>query len=125
MTLVRGDAGTGKPFAEVAKEAIDALNNVHYEATTANAVCKTLEDQVAQLKAAIAELQSVAAARDRTVSLLQAEIDAMNAKLAASERDRGVTQNMLTEMNDKHCSCEDGRKQLNSSIAELQATIQV
>lgn len=127
VKLMRGDPGSGvaKLFAEEATEAIDSLNNVHHEANKVRTMCKTLEDQVSELKARISELGSEMSLRDTTVSQLKADINLLKSKLAASDRDKGITQEMLAEVKDKHCSCEEGRKDLNKSIDELTATIKV
>ena len=36
-----------------------------------------------------------------------------------------MTAVMLNEMKEKHCSCEEGKKTLNSQIADLNLTIKV
>ena len=127
VTLTRGNPGSGakRSFAEEAKEAIDALNNVHQEAHQARAMQKSLEDQILELETRISKLNKVIESRDLAMSQLQAEITGSKSKLQSFEREKGMTAVMLNEMKEKHCSCEEGKKTLNSQIADLNLTIKV
>jgi chromosome segregation ATPase len=127
VQLMRGDHGTvgNKPFTELAKEAIDALETVHHEADRAKMKCKTLEDEISDLKTRIVELESIVESREHSVSQLQAEISATKSIAAAFERDKGIAMEMLKDLKEIHCNCEEGRKALNLQIADLTTTVQV
>jgi len=127
VTLTRGDPGSGanKSFTEEAKEAVDALNNVHYEANQARGMLKSLEDQILELKTRIAELESEIASRDRAMSQLQAENAESNSKFSSMKKENDITTDKLNDMARKNCSCEEGRKALNAQIVDLNATIKV
>jgi len=127
VQLMRGDPGTGanKPFTELAKEAIDALESVHHEADQVKTKCKILEEQISDLRTRIVELESIVGSREHSVSQLQAEIAATKSIAAAFERDKGIAMDMLKDLKEKHCTCEDGRKALHLQIADLSATVQV
>jgi len=116
VTLLRGDQGASKKaFSDEAKEGMV----VYHEANTAKAMRKTLEDKVADLNAALAELHAAVASCDCVALHLHAEMDMLQATVGASERELRATQDSLDEMMNKHSRCEKGRTQLNSTVKEL------
>ena len=116
VTLLRGDQrASKKAFSDEAKEGMV----VYHEANTAKAMRKTLEDKVADLNAALAELHAAVASCDCVALHLHAEMDMLQATVGASERELRATQDSLDEMMNKHSRCEKGRTQLNSTVKEL------
>jgi len=125
VTLLRGDQGASKKaFSDEAKEGMGALNAVYHDANTAKAMCKTLEDKVADLNAALAELHAAVASHDCVALHLHAEMDMLKATVGASEREPRATQDSLDETMNKHSSCEKGRTQLNSTVNKLKGANQ-
>ena len=107
---------SAKLFVEEAKEAMDALSALQYEASKALSSRETLEER-------ILELETKIGVRDRTVAELQAELESLKRKLASSEREEGDAKAMLLQVREKNCTCEENRTELNETISRLNGNI--
>ena len=105
-----------KLFVEEAKEAMDALSAIQYEASKALSSRKTLEELVL-------ELETKVGVCDLAVAELQAEVESLKRKLASSEREKGDATAMLLQIRERNCTCEENRTELNETISRLNGNI--
>jgi C-terminal processing protease CtpA/Prc len=113
-TLVRGETRHTRPFADEAKEAIDALQRTNQEAKDAKTACKSLEDQLTAAKSKMKELENKletltsSASRDKEqsksmaeqVSSLTKQLEAFELQLKQAENSNVHLQAKLVGVND-------------------------
>ena len=131
-TLVRGEAQHTRPFADEAKEAIDALQRNNVEAKEAKAACKSLEERLAAAKSKISELEKklemlmASASKDKEenksmadqVSSLTKELEALSLKLKQTENSNAQLQAKLVGVKDALARLDNDAKTERAASAK-------
>lgn len=122
--LVRGQATPDGPFPKEAREAIDAVSNVHEESRAQRARGEELAKLLASAKANIVELDKITSAQTRSIEKLNEELSQALLKLETAGRDLMETQSLLAHVEAEHSMCESKSNSSERIINDLHGKIE-